>query len=111
MTDNIKEKNNALLSGKVKMDLCANNGVATGEDMIKMILAGASAVEVVSSIYKNGMGQIGVMEKTLIDWMERKGYQSIDDFKGKLSKVNISNPWAYERTQYIKMLLKGEYEI
>lgn len=100
-----------LLSGKVDLDLCANNGVATGEDMIKMILAGASAVEVVSTIYKNGMGQIGVMEKTLIEWMERKGYNSIDEFKGKLSKVNINNPWAYERTQYIKMLLKGEYEI
>ncbi len=100
-----------LLSGKVDLDLCANNGVATGEDMIKMILAGASAVEVVSTIYKNGMGQIGVMEKTLTDWMERKGYNSIEDFKGKLSKVNINNPWAYERTQYIKMLLKGEYEI
>ena len=57
------------------------------------------------------MGQIGVMEKTLTDWMERKGYNSIEDFKGKLSKVNINNPWAYERTQYIKMLLKGEYEI
>lgn len=100
-----------LLSGKVGLDLCANNGVATGEDMIKMILAGACAVEVVSTIYKNGMGQIGVMEKTLTEWMERKGYQSIDDFKGKLSKININNPWAYERTQYIKMLLKGEYEI
>lgn len=100
-----------LLSGKVGMDLCANNGVATGEDMIKMILAGASAVEVVSTVYRNGIGQIGNMEKTLMEWMERKGYQSIDDFKGKLSKVHVSNPWAYERTQYIKMLRKGEYEI
>ncbi len=100
-----------LLSGKVGLDLCANNGVESGEDMIKMILAGASAVEVVSTVYRHGMGQIGVMEKTLTEWMERKGYNSIDEFKGKLSKVNISNPWAYERTQYIKMLLKGEYEI
>ncbi len=100
-----------LLSGKVGLDLCANNGVATGDDMIKMLLAGASAVEVVSTIYKNGMGHIATMEKDLTDWMDRKGYKSIDDFKGKLSKVHVSNPWAYERTQYIKMLRKGEYEI
>lgn len=100
-----------LLSGKVGLDLCANNGVATGEDIIKMLLAGASAAEVVSTIYKNGMGHIATMEKDLTDWMDRKGYKSIDDFKGKLSKVHVSNPWAYERTQYIKMLRKGEYEI
>lgn len=100
-----------LLSGKVGIDLIANTGVETGQDMIKMLLAGATGVQVVSTIYRNGMEQIGVMEKELIEWMERKEYNSIEDFRGKLSKVNISNPWAYERTQYIKMLLKGEFEV
>ncbi len=100
-----------LLSGKVGMDLVANTGVETGQDLIKMLLAGATGVQVVSTIYRNGMEQIGVMEKELTDWMERKEYASLEDFRGKLSKVNINNPWAYERTQYIKMLLKGEYEV
>ena len=101
----------ALLSGKINMSLCGSHGVATGEDVIKNLLVGADAVQVVSTLYRNGMEQIGTMEKTLVDWMDRKGYQSIDDFKGKLSRINVSNPWAYERTQYIKMLLKGDYEI
>jgi dihydroorotate dehydrogenase (fumarate) len=43
--------------------------------MIKMILAFASAVEVVSTVYRHGMGQIGNNGKTLADWMDRKGYQ------------------------------------
>ena len=73
-----------------------------------MILAGATTVQVVSTLYKNKLGHINTMVKELEDWMEKKGYTDIDHFRGKLSKMNIPFPFAYQRSQYVDILLNAE---
>ncbi len=95
------------LSGNVKADICANSGILKGSDMIQMLLAGASSVQVVTTLYKNGIGQISNMINELKVWMEHKQYSTIDDFKGKLSKKNINDPFAYRRSQYIDIIMKA----
>ncbi len=92
----------ALLSGAVNCDIVGSTGVFTGKDIVKLILAGACAVEVVSTIYKNGNDQIPLMIKELEEWMVSKGFNSISDFKGKLSYKQAENPAAYERVQFMK---------
>ncbi|MCK7537857.1 MAG: hypothetical protein MZV63_46335 [Marinilabiliales bacterium] len=39
--------------------ICANTGIFNGKDVVKMLLAGADCVQVVSTVYKNGIGQVG----------------------------------------------------
>lgn len=85
-----------------KIDISASTGVHDGDALIKMILAGASSVQVCSTIYKNGPQQIETMLNTLSDWMKKKGYKSIVDFKGLLNYGNIQNPSHYERSQFMK---------
>ena len=97
-----------LLHGEIRGSLCGNSGIFTGKDVVKMILAGADAVQVVSTLYKNGIDQISVILKEVEQWMERKNYQTINDFKGKLSKKNMKDPFAYKRAQYIDILMKSE---
>jgi dihydroorotate dehydrogenase (fumarate) len=92
----------ALLAGGVKCDIVGSTGVHTGKDMVKLLLAGACAVEVVSSIYKNGNHQITIMINELEEWMVKNGFNSIADFKGKLSYKQAENPAAYERVQFMK---------
>ena len=70
-----------------------------------MILTGADAVQVVSALYKNGITHIQTMLRHMSSWMDSKGYGSISDFKGKLSKERSENPWALERAQYVKGLI------
>ena len=41
-------------------------------------------------------------------WMEQKNYNSIDLFRGKLSKKQMKDPLAYKRAQYIDILMKSE---
>jgi len=72
-----------------------------------MILAGADAVQVVSTIYKHGPRQIGKMLQEIEEWMASKKYKSLDDFKGKLSRKNISDPYAYQRAQYVDILMRS----
>lgn len=97
-----------LLFDQVQADIIASSGVYTGKDMIKLLLAGADSVQIVSTIYKNGVNQISDMLLALQVYMDQKGYARIDDFRGKLSKKSLTNPFIYKRAQYINALLNSE---
>ncbi|MDX2414836.1 MAG: dihydroorotate dehydrogenase-like protein [Bacteroidales bacterium] len=92
----------ALMSGRVECDLCATTGIHSGEALIKQILAGASAVQVVSTIYSNGVKRIQEMAAELEKWMDDKGYNYVHQFKGKMSQAESLNPAAFERVQFMK---------
>lgn len=98
----------SLLSGKTKLTLGASRGVKTGSDVVKMLLAGADAVQVVSSIYKEGIEYIAKMNLEVMEWMEEKGFTSIKEFRGKLNHKNTDDPQAWERQQYIKAIVGVE---
>lgn len=99
-----------LLFGNTKASLVANRGIKTGADIIKMILAGADAVQLVSAFYENGLEYSIDMLQTISEWMDKKGYSSLDEFRGKLSKGNLNDEFAYKRAQYID-ILKNSSEI
>jgi dihydroorotate dehydrogenase (fumarate) len=99
-----------LLYGNVSASVCANSGIMNGHDVIKMLLAGADSVQVVSAIYKNGIDVIATMIKELEEWMDSKGYDTIGSFRGKLSKKNTSNELPYHRAQYLDFMM-GTSEI
>lgn len=96
-----------LLYGNTKATICANTGIFTGEDVIKMILAGADAVQIVSTLYKHGPAQITKMLEDIEIWMANKQYNTIDEFKGHLSKKNSKDPYSYRRAQYVDILMKS----
>ena len=97
-----------LLHGNINASICANGGIYYGEDVVKMLLAGADAVQVVSTLYKNKDGIISKLIEDLEAWMDKKNYSTINDFKGKLSKKNINDPFAYKRAQYIDILMNSD---
>ena len=97
----------ALLFGNINADICSSSGVFEGEDIIKLILAGANCVQCVSTLYKNGIGHIGTMLEDVQKWMENKDYKGLGDFRGKLSLKKQKDPFAYQRTQYVDLLMKG----
>lgn len=97
-----------LLHKKVKGSIVCNTGILTGKDVVKMLLAGAHAVQVVSAVYKKGIHTITTMLAEIESWMKKKEYESLDDFQGKLSKEKLSDPFAYKRAQYVDILMKSE---
>ncbi len=94
----------ALLYGKTNMSLAATTGVQSAIEVIKYILAGSDVVMTASSLYKNGISYLKIMNLELQNWMNIMGFDSIDDFKGLLSQRNIADPTTYERANYIKIL-------
>jgi len=97
-----------LLYDNIKGNICSNSGIYTGLDVAKMILAGADCVQVVSTLYKNKIDYISTIIKDLEGWMDRKGYKTLDEFRGKLSNRKINDPFVYKRAQYIDLLLKSD---
>ncbi|MFO8235253.1 MAG: dihydroorotate dehydrogenase-like protein [Bacteroidales bacterium] len=92
-----------IISSKVeKIDIAASTGVHDGRGVIKQLLAGAEAVQVCSTLYKNGFRQLEAINKEVTDWMQRNSFDTIDEFRGKLSYKNLDNPLIYERSQFMR---------
>jgi dihydroorotate dehydrogenase (fumarate) len=97
-----------VLYNNINASVCSSRGIFTGEDVISMILAGADCVQVVSTLYKNKIEQITAILNDIERWMDKKGYATLDDFRGKMSKENLADPFAYQRAQYVEILMKSE---
>jgi dihydroorotate dehydrogenase (fumarate) len=97
-----------LLFGNVNANICSASGILTAEDAIKTILAGASTFQVVSALYNNGVEYIPKMLSEIEAWMDKKGYAQISDFRGKLARKNLKDPFAYRRAQYVDIIMKSE---
>jgi len=94
----------AMLYGRVPASLAATTGVESANEVIKYLLAGADVAMTASALYKNGIGYLKTMKNDLDQWMEDMEFSAVKDFKGILSQQNISDPTAFERANYIKVL-------
>ncbi|MCG8345645.1 MAG: dihydroorotate dehydrogenase-like protein [Chlorobiales bacterium] len=92
----------AMLSSRIPCDIAASTGIHDGEALIKQLLAGAKAGQVVSVLYRKGYAAIGGMLEELHAYMERHGFSSVDEFIGRMSFDKADNPAAYERMQFMK---------
>lgn len=96
-----------LLYDNIKADICSSSGIFDGNDVVRFILAGADCIQCVSTLYKNGVGHITRMIEDIKSWMKEKDYKKLDEFRGTLSMKNQKDPFAYERAQYVDLLING----
>ena len=95
-----------LLAGKVNLDLIGNTGVQGSTELIKYLLAGATAVQTATAVYKSGIEHVATMLSELQAYMNEKGYESVDDFRGLASQQkSTQDPFVYERAQYVQLLV------
>jgi dihydroorotate dehydrogenase (fumarate) len=93
----------ALLKGhNIPCDIAASTGVHYHTSVIKQLLVGASAVQLCSTLYLNGIPQIGQILHGLINWMEKHHFETLNDFRGEsLGQQTVDT--GFERIQYMKM--------
>jgi len=91
-----------IMANRVKCDLAASTGVHDGKAVVKQLLAGANAVQMVSAIYQKGPEYLKTVIEEIEAWMKEKDYKKIDDFRGMLSQEKYVNPALYERVQFMK---------
>jgi len=89
-----------IMAPKTGCPLASTTGIHSAETAVKFLLAGASAVQVASVLYREGPDAIAGINQGIASWMERKGYRSIDEFKGLLS-IQQKNAAVYERIHFM----------
>jgi dihydroorotate dehydrogenase (fumarate) len=94
----------AILSPHLTCSLAATTGVHSAEDAVKMILAGADVVMMTSLLLQKGIDSLGLLLKELVNWMEEKGYESVDQMRGAMSSASVAEAAAFERANYLKIL-------
>ncbi len=92
----------AIMRDYVSCDLASSGGVHDGNTMIKMILAGANAVQVASAFYKNGIDYGDEMISVLQAWMKKNNYKSIEEFRSLMRQHESVNPAVFQRVQFMK---------
>ncbi len=95
----------ALLYSRVKADLAITGGVHTGEDAVRAILGGARVIQVASTLLINGIPYLSTILRDMEAWMAEKGYETLDDFRGNVSQEKCEDPFAFERAQYVRLIL------
>jgi dihydroorotate dehydrogenase (fumarate) len=94
----------AMLYGRVNLTLAATSGIHTSDDAIKMLLAGADVTHMCSALLQRGPAYLGEVLKGIEQWMEENEYASLAQLKGSVSHARASDPTAFERSNYIKVL-------
>lgn len=96
----------AALYGQVPASLAATTGVHGARELIKYLLVGADVAMCASGLLKNGIPWIRTVLDDLELYMKDMPFQSVGAFKGSMSRRNIADPSAYERSNYIEILQK-----
>jgi dihydroorotate dehydrogenase (fumarate) len=94
----------ALLHGRVKSSLAATTGVHSAVEAIKYLMAGADVVMSTSALLRHGPPWLSRIVSDLTAWMEKKGYESVDQLRGSMSQQSIPDSTAFVRSNYIKTL-------
>ena len=94
----------AILSGKMGYNLSATTGIHNAKGIIKMLLAGATTVQLTSALYREGLGKIKEMENDILAWMNKHGFENIDQFRGRLNFAKTEKPELFLRTQFMEKI-------
>jgi dihydroorotate dehydrogenase (fumarate) len=94
----------AILSGRLRPSLAASGGVHTATDVVKAVMAGAHAVQVVSALLQKGPAYLRQLRDELSRWLEAHEYESLGQMRGSMNLVKSPDPTAYERANYIQIL-------
>ena len=94
----------AILRGRIEGSLAATGGVQRGEDVLKAVACGADAVQVVSALLRHGPQRLATMLDEITLWLERHDCDALSELQGALSLERCSDPAAFERAQYLRVL-------
>jgi len=94
----------AILYGRIKPDLAITGGVHSAHDVLKAMMAGARVVTMASALLKNGIGHLKTVQSEMVAWMEEHEYESVRQMQGSMSQKSVTDPNAFLRANYLKVL-------
>jgi dihydroorotate dehydrogenase (fumarate) len=94
----------AILSGRLSCSFAVTGGVHDSAGAIKSVLVGAHGVQIVSAALQNGVNCFARIRRELEEWLEARGYHSLDQIRGTMNLRRATSPAAYERANYLQVI-------
>jgi dihydroorotate dehydrogenase (fumarate) len=92
----------AILHGRIAVDLAATGGVHTAQDVVKLLMVGATVTLLASALLLNGVDRLHTIARDLVAWLEEREYDSVAQLRGSMSQRCVPDPAAFERAHYIR---------
>jgi dihydroorotate dehydrogenase (fumarate) len=93
-----------ILYGRIDIDFAASSGIHDAQDVVRMVMAGATVTMIVSALLRHGVNHLRTIERDLECWLTEHEYESIAQLRGIMSQQNCPDPSEFERVQYMKTL-------
>jgi dihydroorotate dehydrogenase (fumarate) len=94
----------AILFDNLKADLAVTGGVHGACDVLKAMMAGARVAMMTSALLQHGIGHLEKVLSNLTAWMREHEYQSVRQMQGSMSLWATTDPAAFQRANYMKVL-------
>ena len=94
----------AMLYQRVGCSLGATGGVHSSEDAIKLLLAGADVIHLCTALLQQGPEHLTSMLRELEEWMEEQSFETLHEFRGRVSQLSVADTSAFERVNYLRVL-------
>jgi dihydroorotate dehydrogenase (fumarate) len=94
----------AILRSQFGGSLAVTGGVHNVSDAVKAVMAGAQAVQMVSVLLRRGPETLVRIRREFERWLEEHSYDSLKQMQGSMSFARTSNPKAFERANYMRIL-------
>lgn len=72
------------ITATVKTSVCGIGGIFHTDDVVRYLMAGCEVAGMCSAVYSRGVGVLGETVQGLSDYMDRKGYKTVDELVGKV---------------------------
>lgn len=92
------------LSGRIRASLAATGGIHTAIDVVKAVMAGAHATQMVSALLQHGPVYLRQVRDDLARWLEEHEFESLRQMQGSMNLLRCRDPRAYQRANYIRLL-------
>ncbi len=93
-----------ILYKRVNVSLAATSGVHCADDVLKMLMVGADVTMMAAALLRNGVSYLRTVEEGVREWMTTHEYESVRQMQGSMSQINVADPSAFERAQYMRAL-------
>jgi dihydroorotate dehydrogenase (fumarate) len=94
----------SILSGRTKASLAASGGVATVDDVVKYLLAGADVVMTTSALLRHDIEYMTTLVNGLRRWLDEREVASVDAIRGMMSWRQSVARDVYTRANYLRIL-------
>ena len=96
----------AILSAQRRLDLAISGGVQTGNDVVGALMAGASAVQMVSEVLRGGAARIRAVLSEMQTWLADSDYEAVAELKGCMNIERCPDPAYFLQHEPVRDLMR-----